>query len=673
MQSSSSVCRRVRYAGFGIIAVVFFLVAIAPEAHARLKPHCRRLLITGIAGVSPNQATFQILDKNSNTLAQSCAVQPHDNEEDIEYIKRLAYRWTPDPTGGDDDDPCTPVPPFNGALPDPLPKKACVTLAGPDQPSCTIKYKVSPKDTGVKKQYMEFCCYEDNDQDKLCKSKLDAAATPKPIPITLQVDTNGDLTYCPEAPCDGDCPACPIVISPPPPPFTFVMRGPVEPLLGTKHLPSAEGGGCRADLGAALRSYAAVGSSAISRCHKARLAGKLDSATNCNSATDDADTAAQFQVLADGVRSAALGCAKGGSPAASGYGSCPAPCALINIGLCSAGNVGAPCAGDSECDVTPGDGLCGNWTAVGDCLTCLAEDAVVSAAVTTYGDTPVPIPAPKDVANCDDAIAGALVKLTATLVRETAKCQKKTDTGQKSLPAGVSFCKDADVKGIIAKAEASARALIVKSCSGGEIPVLASICGGALDPDSVGDCVVENAHAVNETISGAAYPDTAAVCGNGNKEGGEQCDGANDTACPGVCLSSCQCGLLSPVSEDLTPCEPGSVDRYTFPVQAGDTLSVRADTVDAGTAADLCFGAGSGCDNGDAIEGDDEVPCTFPSPLGFGCPHATFSATADGVCTVEVAECINDCANAAQANYTLSVQKAGGAVPLQLTADDEPE
>ena len=564
------------------------------------------------------------------------------------------------------------MPVYNDAstLPNPLPTKACVTLAGPDQPSCTIKYKVSPKDTGVKKQYIEFCCYEDNDEDKLCKTKLDPAVTPKPIPITVQVDTNGDLIYCPDAPCDGNCPECPIVdISPP---FTFGMRGPVEPLLGTKHLPSAEGGGCRADLGAALSSYASVGSALISRCHKARLFGKIDAATDCNSSTDDPDTAAKFQALADDVGSAALGCAEGGSPAASGYGSCPAPCAAINIGLCSAGNVGAPCASDAECDVTPGDGLCGSWVAVGDCLACLAEDAVIDAAITTYGATPVPIPPPANVAKCDDAITRALAKLTATLVGETAKCQKKTDAGQ-SLPAGVAFCKDADPKGIIAGTESSARDLIVKACNGGEIPVLATICGGALDPDSVGDCVVENAHAVNEAISGAAFPDTAATCGNGTIEGGEQCDGADDAACPGACLASCQCGLLSPVSENLTPCEPGSIDRYTFPVHAGDSLVVRADTVDLLSAGDLCFGTNSGCDNGDDISGDEEVPCSFPSPTGFACPQSGLTATADGVCTVEVEECNNDCANAGHADYTLSVQIGGNDVPVQLTADDEPE
>lgn len=673
MHAYSSAWRRIGCTAFAILAILE-LITIAPAAHAGLKPHCRRLSVTGTAGPTPNSATFQILDKNGNTLAHSCAVQPYTTGESaINYIKRLTYRWAPDPGNSDSDlDPCTPAPMLDApeTLPVPLPTKACVTLGVANSPSCTIKYKVAPKETGAKKQYIEFCCYEDNDEDKLCKTKLDPGQLPKPIPITVQVDTNGDLIYCPPAPCDGNCPECPIVdISPP---LTFGVRGPVEPLLGMKHLPSAEGGGCRADIGAALSSYATVGSAAISRCHKARLLGKIDSATDCNSATNDPDTAATFAALANGVSSAATACSEGGSPASSGYASCPTPCSSIFIGVCTAGNIAASCTSDAQCDVTPGDGLCGNWTAVGDCLACLAENAVVNAAVTTYGNTPVPIPPPTDVAKCDDAITTALSKLTATLVGEMTKCQKKTDAGQ-SLPLGVRFCKDADAKGIIAGSEAKIRELINKSCSNGEIPVLASICGGALDPDAVGDCVVENAHAVNEVISGAAFPESAAVCGNGSQESGEQCDGSDDTACPGACLASCQCALLSPVSDDLSPCEPGSLDRYTFPVHAGDSLVVSADTVDTLTAADLCFGANSGCDNGDDITGDEEVPCTYPSPLGFGCPQAAFSASADGICTIEVEECNNDCTDAAHANYILSVQIGGDSATLVRTADDEPE
>ena len=138
-------------------------------------------------------------------------------------------------------------------------------------------------------------------------------------------------------------------------------------------------------------------------------------------------------------------------------------------------------------------------------------------------------------------------------------------------------------------------------------------------------------------------------------------------------MADCQCGVLTPAPGALVPCEPAVIDRYVFDVRAGEQVVVRADTVDLATAADLCFGPGSGCTTGDDISGDEDVPCTFPSPTEFDCPEDSFTASADGQCTVEIAECIGDCANPALANYTLSVQRDSVDAPVRLTADDEPE
>jgi len=672
MQVCSFVGRR------GALAVVAILViaVLASDASAGLKPHCRRLLISGTAGATPNQASFQILDKNNNTLAQSCAVQPWNNEDAIDYIKRLVYRWVPDPANADaDNDSCTPIPPINDpaalALLEPLPSKGCVTLAGPDQPSCTIKYKIAPKDSGSKKQYIEFCCYEDNDEDKLCKSKLDPDATPTPIPITVQVDTNGDLIYCPPSPCDGTCPECPIVdISPP---LTFGMRGPVEPLLGTKHLPSSEGGGCRAGIGAALGTYARMGSSVLSRCHADRLAGKVDVSVDCNSIpSGDPKTDDVFASLSTIVQEAAAECAIGGSPSATGYAACPPPCDSINLAICSAGTVGLPCAADAECDVVPGDGRCGDWSATGNCLACLAEEAILSSAATVYGDPLPPPPAPGDVTKCQEGVGRALSDLTRARVGETISCQKKVDGGA-ALPAGALVCKDSDGKQKVAGAEGRARGLILQYCDGTQLAAIGSTCGGAIDPVLVGDCVVQNAFAVNDALAYAAFPETTPVCGDGVKEGSEACDGGDDASCPGACLSSCECGVLSPVAGNLAPCDTGVLDRYVFDVTNGQTILVRADTVDLPTAADLCFGAGSDCTTGDTFTGDEEVPCSFPSPTGFDCPLATFTATGDGECTVEVTDCVSDCANPAVANYTLTVQRDLDHAPVRLVSDNEPQ
>jgi hypothetical protein len=250
-------------------------------------------------------------------------------------------------------------------------------------------------------------------------------------------------------------------------------------------------------------------------------------------------------------------------------------------------------------------------------------------------------------------------------------CQKKVDAGA-ALPAGALVCKDSDGKQKVAGAEARARGLILQYCSGTELAQIGSTCGGATDPVLVGDCVVQNAFAVNDALAYAAFPETTPVCGDGVKEGSEACDAGDDASCPGACLSSCECGVLSPVAGNLSPCDTGVLDRYVFDVTDGQTVLVRADTVNLSTAADLCFGPGSDCTTGDTITGDEEVPCSFPSLLGFGCPLATFTATGDGQCTVEVTDCVSDCANPAIAEYSLHVQRDLDPAAVRLTEDNEP-
>jgi hypothetical protein len=132
--------------------------------------------------------------------------------------------------------------------------------------------------------------------------------------------------------------------------------------------------------------------------------------------------------------------------------------------------------------------------------------------------------------------------------------------------------------------------------------------------------------------------------------------------------SSCPV-FTSPVNANLTTCTPSVADSFEFDVAAGETVQVAADTVDAGTAADLCvFGS---CDNGVSFLADDNVACTFPPP-SFGCPSASFVPASGATCSVTVTTCSSSCANAAVANYRLSVTRNGGNASLLLTGDDVP-
>ncbi len=112
----------------------------------------------------------------------------------------------------------------------------------------------------------------------------------------------------------------------------------------------------------------------------------------------------------------------------------------------------------------------------------------------------------------------------------------------------------------------------------------------------------------------------------------EQCDGTDDAACPGECQTDCECPV-GPVTEDLSPCFRG--DFWEFDVMAGQIVFLEADTVDAATAADLCF---SGNCPSVSFFGDDDFACTFPPPE-FSCPRDAFVAITSGTCIVELTTC----------------------------------
>jgi hypothetical protein len=139
--------------------------------------------------------------------------------------------------------------------------------------------------------------------------------------------------------------------------------------------------------------------------------------------------------------------------------------------------------------------------------------------------------------------------------------------------------------------------------------------------------------------------------------------------CQGQCAgSACGCNQTSPVNEDLTTCIPPVADTWIFDIAAGESISIQADTVDAGTAADLAF-SGS-CTSGDGIGGDDELSCTFPPPV-FACPQSNFVASGAGQCTLNVTLASNACANPATANYQLRVQRNGADAAIALIFDDQ--
>jgi len=487
--------------------------------------------------------------------------------------------------------------------------------------SCKIKAKLAPKTTGSSKYYVDFCCYEGNE----CKG--DKLGDPTPIPIEVKVDLGGSEV----------CPAGDTVEPPDPCSFSLApLPRTSSGELRMSQTPSGSAVSCRGTLGRATTNLVAGATDEVTRCNLNALKEVLPS--DCTTADDDKGVIA---ALIAGVNDSAVSCAATRSPTRLRHGLCSAPCEGLVSQTCAAGGALGSCTTDAECELPPGsgEGRCGIWSETANCINCQIQSAINDASTKIWGDAAYTF----DSDVCMSAIGKSFASLVSVRAKELLACQKLKDSAKKATaPEGP--CKDADLKGSIAKEEQQAIDTIEGGCQGAPPEVLANVCGGTeASFAGVADCVIAGAKKIADTLSSASYPETD----------------PSQT-------------LISPVTESLQTCEPATTDRYTFTVAAGDNVSLHADTADASTAADLCFGIDSGCTTGDAISGDEDVPCTFTGSLGHDCPQDSFVATGNGTCTVEVTECAGDCTDNNRANYSLTVMKNASPAQLELIADDEP-
>jgi hypothetical protein len=130
-------------------------------------------------------------------------------------------------------------------------------------------------------------------------------------------------------------------------------------------------------------------------------------------------------------------------------------------------------------------------------------------------------------------------------------------------------------------------------------------------------------------------------------------------------------GGSSPVRGSLGACGySAGEDVYRVFVRAGEDLRVRADTVSAGSASDLCLRVND--TNGSTLLGsfDDEFGCTFPPP-SFSCPQGTITdLPSTGFVYVHVRQCSTSCADASNNEYQLTVERDGRAAVLMATDDN---
>jgi hypothetical protein len=601
-----------RSVGQTAVAALLSIFAAASAAEAGSKDYCRNVQFRGSAGANPPNVTFLVRDLRSNLVLTTCSLAPEHDETNLQYLQLLPFRWEKKTKyGGDCNANVTPI----------VQKKGCAD----DGKSCTIKTTIAPATTGAVKSYARICCYEGG---ACTGAKLTA------IPIAVDVEVAN--IACDNVP-NVDPPVRNCDLS------TGDAGGSLE--LVPQVAPSAEA--CRSAIGAAMTQYITEVQAAVAGCTTLRLVAGISPAC----AVADVDAALRDPLVED-VSKAADKCAPTRSPASLRFqGICPAPCDGINPAKCSAGQVGLDCLTDEQCNTSTalGDGRCGDWTRTVDCLLCLTDASISDTSQLVWGDYQDLLQlqgraADPAVVACLYSLGTQLAEVASVRAAETAKCQKIRDKGQRPLPS--SPCAELDLNGAIAAAEQKAHEAILAGCDPvNAAPVLAKACGGtANDFTQLADCVTDEAAQTNDEVTQAAFREN----------------------------SSYPLTFVAPAFGTLSPCQPAVKDLYTFSVNSGDSVLLVGDTDDPASAADLCFGPGSGCLLGDAISGDEELPCSSPVPLGHRCPVSSFTATADDTCTVEVTNCSGTCVNPTNASYKLHVTRNSQPTVLVRVADDQP-
>jgi hypothetical protein len=497
-------------------AAVPLLRAVPAEAKGKL--NCRNLVFHGDAGecAIPDQVQIRMVDVQGGPLHSSCNLFVHPHESASSFGSRV-----PNDLGAFGD-----CPPAVG--PTPLPVKKCWN--GSSGGSCKYTWK-------AKKQLLNVCCWETPDctgrrVGNYCNGGSNSFAkctNNSQCPggfCNMRVGTQG-ISAQKKLQTDIDWLPTPV-------PVAFVSTLVQLDPIGMTQLPFPSLGSCRALIAKSMQALALTTARRLVECHRRQMLG--EPIADCNSVNPESDPAEAISNAEGAVAAAAGACVPGGSPRALGYGTCPAPCA-VSINTCAAppAQVGASCSTDADCDSLPGalDGKCGrpeDWAAAAACLTCQAEDAVVTAITDKYGDAG-PGMQPEDV-KCQDVIGRTFTGLLQTHLAVTAKCQKGLDGGkvllafcQNGLCVGppnsidapcmtnddctpgqpdIQLCKYADQGKTRALAENKARLVLDKVCQNTDF-LLLDTCD--IDLPGVEDCVIGNGRTTEAAIADAMFPE----------------------------------------------------------------------------------------------------------------------------------------------------------------------
>lgn len=338
-------------------------------------------------------------------------------------------------------------------------------------------------------------------------------------------------------------------------------------------LPSTSERKCSGKLAKLSTKLAGTASKELSRCRADDLDGSVVGAC------PNAGNTAKIQKIADKIVSSAAKvcksvCALSQQVECVADGLCP-PLAGGANESCSAGaknlpfnmeRIGFP---GPYCEAAIG-GAITTPSHIGECTAAIAEQAGSDLIDSMYGSLTNASSVSASAQSCLAAASKSGQKLTKAVAKGVAKCRASLDKG--STIGDPKSCASVDAKTIAKseKAEQKLRDAIAAGCTLsdlGEIDICGAGVGGIVTIEDAQNCLVAAAREVADSsevpvnrlyapvsVIEAAYPPSAS-CGDDNVNQaphpylllGEECDGADDSACPGNCLPpgdlfECTCG-----------------------------------------------------------------------------------------------------------------------------------
>ncbi len=404
---------------------------------------------------------------------------------------------------------------------------------------------------------------------------------------------------------------------------------------------------CSAKLGKLAAKLAGTAAKELSKCREGDISGKAPQ--SCPSADNTAKINA---VKAKIAKVAAIVCGSVCSVhqdvACLSDNSCP-PLATGAHELCTAGasflpfdmgNIGFP---GPFCESLLGHTI-NSTDDLAQCVADLTEATVIDDLIPAlYGSLSSTSQISQDAAKCLTVASKMTQKLVRTIHKGVVKCRSSINKGKTT--GNPATCTKDDVKlaGKITKFEGKLRSGLAAKCTNAQVQEL-ELCGSAapLTVDDAADCLIAAALEVADTTTPAnlrtysnlslveaAYPPTRGVCGDGIVNQlpnpflltGEECDGSDDSACPGQCLPP----------GDLFECSCANIKR--------------ARNIADGITADLDNGWTGTSHNQGVADGSAHIfellncDCTALSPNGITCTGTSTDPVCDIVSHYQLPTC----------------------------------